>query len=126
MTPIILLMGYPPPVAIGTDLLYAGLTKAGGMVVHHQKGNVLWRTVLLMAAGSLPVTLLLNFWLLDADIHALLLAAGFKAYHYSPQGRSLTPLARPGAANTLYCRDLMLVEERLRTAAAFTAAGRSF
>jgi FkbM family methyltransferase len=62
----------------------------------------------------------------DADIHALLLAAGFKAYHYSPQGRSLTPLARPGAANTLYCRDLMLVEERLRTAAAFTAAGRSF
>jgi len=71
MTPIILLMGYPPPVAIGTDLLYAGLTKAGGMVVHHQKGNVRWRTVLLMAAGSLPVTLLLNFWLLDADIHAL-------------------------------------------------------
>lgn len=71
MTPILLLMGYPPPVAIGTDLLYAGLTKAGGMVVHHQKGNVLWRTVLVMAAGSLPVTLLLNFWLLDADIHAL-------------------------------------------------------
>lgn len=71
MTPILLLMGYPPPVAIGTDLLYAGLTKAGGMVVHHNKGNVLWRTVLVMAAGSLPVTLMLNFWLLDADIHAL-------------------------------------------------------
>lgn len=71
MTPILLLMGYPPPVAIGTDLLYAGLTKAGGMVVHHNKGNVLWRTVLVMAAGSLPVTMLLNFWLLDADIHDL-------------------------------------------------------
>ncbi len=71
MTPILLLMGYPPPVAIGTDLLYAGLTKAGGMVVHHQKGNVMWRTVVLMAAGSLPVTLLINFWLLDADIHDL-------------------------------------------------------
>lgn len=71
MTPILLLMGYPPPVAIGTDLLYAGLTKAGGMVVHHRKGHVVWRTVGLMAAGSLPVTMLLNFWLLDADIHAL-------------------------------------------------------
>jgi uncharacterized membrane protein YfcA len=71
MTPILLLMGYPPPVAIGTDLLYAGLTKVGGMVVHHRKGNVLWRTVCLMAAGSLPVTMLLNFWLLDADIHNL-------------------------------------------------------
>lgn len=71
MTPILLLMGYPPPVAIGTDLLYAGLTKAGGMVVHHNKGNVLWRTVWVMAAGSLPVTMLLNFWLLDTDIHNL-------------------------------------------------------
>lgn len=71
MTPILLLMGYPAPVAIGTDLLYAGLTKSGGMMVHHRKGNVAWRTVGLMAAGSLPVTVLLNFWLLDSDFREL-------------------------------------------------------
>lgn len=62
----------------------------------------------------------------DADIHALLLAAGFNAYHYSPQARSLTPLASLGDTNTLYCRDLALIEERLRTAAAFNVGGRSF
>jgi uncharacterized membrane protein YfcA len=71
MTPILLLMGYPAPVAIGTDLLYAGLTKASGMMVHHRKGNVAWRTVGLMAAGSLPVTMLLNFWLLDSEFREL-------------------------------------------------------
>lgn len=65
MTPILLLMGYPAPVAIGTDLLYAGVTKSSGMIVHHRKGHVVWRTVLLMAAGSLPVTLLLHFTLLS-------------------------------------------------------------
>src|SRR5690606_20201997 len=67
MTPILLLMGYPAPVAIGTDLLYAGVTKSGGMIVHHRKGHVVWRTVLLMAAGSLPVTLLLHFTLLSNE-----------------------------------------------------------
>lgn len=67
MTPILLLMGYPAPVAIGTDLLYAGLTKSGGMLVHHRKGHVVWRTVLLMAAGSLPMTLLLHFTLLNNE-----------------------------------------------------------
>lgn len=67
MTPILLLMGYPPPVAIGTDLLYAGLTKSGGMLVHHRKGHVVWRTVALMACGSIPVTLLLHFTLLSNE-----------------------------------------------------------
>lgn len=71
MTPILLLLGYPTPVAIGTDLLYAGITKAGGVVVHHQKGNVIWRTMWLMSLGSLPVTLALNLWILDADFRDL-------------------------------------------------------
>jgi uncharacterized membrane protein YfcA len=67
MTPILLLLGYPAPVAIGTDLLYAGITKSGGMLFHHRRGNVAWRTTLLLAAGSIPMTLLLNLWLLDHD-----------------------------------------------------------
>jgi FkbM family methyltransferase len=62
----------------------------------------------------------------DADIHAHLLAAGFGAYRYSPRGRTLTPLAAPGHANTLYCRDRAFVEARLRSAEPFTAAHRSF
>jgi len=30
MTPILLLFGFPPQIAVGTDLLYASVTKAGG------------------------------------------------------------------------------------------------
>ncbi len=38
MTPLlVLLFGIQPAVAVGTDLLYAAITKAGGVVVHHKK-----------------------------------------------------------------------------------------
>ena len=37
MTPLLLFFGYPVPVAIGTDLLYAAITKAGGALSHHQR-----------------------------------------------------------------------------------------
>lgn len=67
MTPLLLLFGYPAPVAIGTDLLYAALTKAGGAVSHHRAGNVDWRIVSLLAAGSIPTSVLLHFWLINSS-----------------------------------------------------------
>lgn len=54
MTPLLLLFGFPPQVAIGTDLLYAGITKTGAAVLHARQDNVDWRIVRLLAAGSLP------------------------------------------------------------------------
>jgi len=57
MTPILLLMGYPAPVAIGTDLLYAAITKSSGVVFHHRKSNVDWKAAIVLAAGSIPVSL---------------------------------------------------------------------
>lgn len=57
MTPLLVLgFGVPPVTAVGTDLLYAGLTKAGGTVAHGLKGNVDWRVMGLLAAGSVPAT----------------------------------------------------------------------
>lgn len=35
MTPILLWFGISPATAVGTDLLYAALTKAGGVAAHH-------------------------------------------------------------------------------------------
>lgn len=67
MTPLLLLFGYPAPVAIGTDLLYASLTKAGSAVSHHRAGSVDWRIVGLLAAGSIPVSLLLNILLVNSS-----------------------------------------------------------
>jgi uncharacterized protein len=55
MTPLlVLLFGMEPRAAVGTDLLYASLTKAAGTAVHGAGGTVEWRVTARLAAGSLP------------------------------------------------------------------------
>lgn len=59
MTPLlILLFGVSPLTAIGTDLLYAAITKAGGAAIHARRGNVDWSIVARLAAGSVTGALL--------------------------------------------------------------------
>jgi uncharacterized protein len=59
MTPLlILLFGIHPAVAVGTDLLYAAVTKVFGTVVHGYAHTVDWRVVRRLAAGSIPATAL--------------------------------------------------------------------
>lgn len=58
MTPILLWFGISPTTAVGTDLLYAAITKAGGVVVHHKHNNINWRITAILAAGSVPAALL--------------------------------------------------------------------
>jgi len=70
MTPLlILLFGVHPATAVGTDLLYASATKAGGGVVHGLAGSTHWPAVLRLAAGSIPASILtlLVLWRLDLD-----------------------------------------------------------
>ncbi len=64
MTPLLILVfGVHPATAVGTDLLYAALTKAGGTVTHGGKGHVEWRITGLLAAGSLPAAVLTIYFL---------------------------------------------------------------
>ncbi|MDA1302462.1 MAG: sulfite exporter TauE/SafE family protein [Proteobacteria bacterium] len=63
MTPLLLAFGFPLHVAIGTDLLYAAVTKAGGAVSHGRRGNVDWKLASLLAAGSIPASLATVFLL---------------------------------------------------------------
>jgi uncharacterized membrane protein YfcA len=59
MTPILVLFfGIAPIVAVGTDLLYASVTKCGGMFVHHRRGTIEWKIVGLLSLGSVPATAL--------------------------------------------------------------------
>ncbi len=59
MTPIlVLLFGINPAIAVGTDLLYAAITKCGGIWVHHRQATIKWRVVRIMSAGSLPASAL--------------------------------------------------------------------
>ncbi|ASF46079.1 sulfite exporter TauE/SafE family protein [Methylovulum psychrotolerans] len=56
MTPLLVfLFGFKPSVAVGTDLMFAAITKTGGVWVHHTKhSSVDWKVVRWLAAGSLP------------------------------------------------------------------------
>src|SRR5437899_12667361 len=57
MTPLLVLVfGVAPSTAVGTDLLFAALTKAGGAWAHARRDNVDWRVVGWLAAGSVPAS----------------------------------------------------------------------
>jgi len=59
MTPLlVLVMGVPPATAVGTDLLYASITKTGGAWAHHRQRHIDWRVCGWLAAGSLPAAAL--------------------------------------------------------------------
>jgi hypothetical protein len=59
MTPLlILLFGIHPETAVGTDLLYASATKTAGTAVHGLADSVEWKVVALLAASSVPATVI--------------------------------------------------------------------
>jgi len=59
MTPIlVLLFNFHPATAVGTDLLYASITKTVGTAVHGKQGTVDWRIVVRLACGSVPAAIL--------------------------------------------------------------------
>ena len=59
MTPLLVLMfGFRPVTAVGTDLLFAAATKTVGTVIHSAGKTVDWRIVGRLACGSVPATIL--------------------------------------------------------------------
>jgi uncharacterized membrane protein YfcA len=59
MTPLLVLaFGVHPATAVGTDLLYAGLTKITGGAVHAYHRAIDWRITRRLAYGSVPASLL--------------------------------------------------------------------
>jgi len=74
MTPFLLWYGIPAHVAVGTDLLYAAITKSSGIVAHQKQGHISWRAVVALASTSIPgsliTLLLLQFLFTDADEYA--------------------------------------------------------
>jgi uncharacterized protein len=70
MTPLLILLFHVhPTTAVGTDLLYACITKTGGSIVHGLGRNIDWRIVGRLALGSIPAALatLLAFRVLEVD-----------------------------------------------------------
>lgn len=64
MTPLLIFFfGVKPVLAVGTDLLFAAVTKFGGTVRLARARLVDWRVVLHLSAGSIPAALL-TLWVL--------------------------------------------------------------
>ena len=62
MTPIlVLLFGFHPATAVGTDLLYASVTKTVGTAVHGSRKTVDWHIVAGLAMGSVPAAIITLF-----------------------------------------------------------------
>jgi uncharacterized membrane protein YfcA len=69
MTPILVLFFHiKPALAVGTDLLYASVTKSVGIFAHGKLGNIEWGIVRLLAYGSVPASILTTLYLRDQDI----------------------------------------------------------
>ena len=69
MTPILLIFfNVKAAVAVGTDLLYASITKSVGIFAHGKLGNIDWKMVRLLAYGSLPASIFTLLYLKNMDI----------------------------------------------------------
>jgi uncharacterized protein len=80
MTPLLVfLFGVAPQTAIGTDLLFAAITKGFGGWVHGARGSIDWLVLRRLAAGSLPAAIitltLLHYFPEERRTGALLLPA---------------------------------------------------
>lgn len=73
MTPILLWFGVNPATAVGTDLLYAAITKASGVWVHGRNKNIDWKITGWLSLGSVPAAAVTLWFLstLHTDTSAL-------------------------------------------------------
>ncbi len=86
MTPLLVLVfRIHPATAVGTDLLYAAITKSVGTAVHGGKRTIDWKMVGLLVAGSIPATLL-TLWAIqvfgksDAASHLITTVLGYSLF----------------------------------------------
>ena len=98
MTPLLVLaLGVAPQTAVGTDLLFASITKGVGVWVHGKRGSIDREVLRRLCIGSLPT----------AALTLLLL-------HYFPDNRGLGALILPGLGVALVVTSLaMMFQVRL-------------
>jgi uncharacterized membrane protein YfcA len=106
MTPLLtLVFGLPAQVAVGTDLLFASITKASGAAAHWRRGNVHWGLTGWLTLGSVPAALA-TIWALRA---------------WQPDPAQFAAIVRPAlAAALLLTAASLLVRSRIQ------ALGRRF
>ncbi|MCF6211837.1 MAG: sulfite exporter TauE/SafE family protein [Gammaproteobacteria bacterium] len=71
MTPLLIFgFGISPAVAVGTDLVFAAITKANGIWVHARQSTIDWQVVGRLASGSVPAALVTLAVLGEVNTHS--------------------------------------------------------
>lgn len=97
MTPLLTLgFGVPAHVAVGTDLLFAATTKAGGAVAHARRGGVHWPITGWLVAGSVPAAVL-TLWFL---------------HQLSPDATAFAHIVKPALGVALLLTSVALIFKR--------------
>ena len=69
MTPLLILVfNVPAAVAVGTDLLYASITKCFGIINHNKNKFIDWGVVKILLMGSIPSSILTSIYLSNFDL----------------------------------------------------------
>ena len=69
MTPLlVLLFKVNPAVAIGTDLIYASITKSAGVISHNKLGHIKWGIVGKLMLWSIPASLITTLFLKQINL----------------------------------------------------------
>lgn len=151
MTPaLIFFFGVKPAVAVGTDLLFAAVTKGTGVLAVLRQRVIAWQVVAAMCAGSIPAALLSVWWIhrqssqgLDVDGIikttlgiALLLTAAASVYKVlsarrrraasgalAAAGSSATALSEPEQVHVRHWSLPVLLGAAIGTMVAFSSVG---
>ncbi|WP_274364308.1 sulfite exporter TauE/SafE family protein [Paenibacillus thermotolerans] len=54
LTPVLIIIGIQPTIAVGTDLFYNSVTKLFGVFQHWRQKTIQWKLVLYLGIGSIP------------------------------------------------------------------------
>ena len=70
MTPLlVLLFGFAPATAVGTDLWFAAVTKIVGGSLHHHHRSVDWQVFRRLSLGSIPAALVTLTWMYETGVN---------------------------------------------------------
>jgi len=123
MTPILHLgFGVPVATAVGTDLLYAALTKTSSVYVHGRAGSVNWRVAGLLCLGSLPAAVITVILIRSLELDSsqfdrlivktlsfAVLTTAVLIVLKNPIQRALAAVRLPGCLSDSRCRNVLTV-----------------
>jgi uncharacterized membrane protein YfcA len=66
-TPLLLIIGVQPVIAVGTNLMFSFISKFAALLLYWKKKRINWSIVLLLCVGSIPLSLAMSVFIGEID-----------------------------------------------------------